>query len=594
MNPLTKLSAKNQLLILFMILISPVFVLNWYANKKATDILKNQMTDAYVELIKQNHEIINRDLDTIHKITTAIIKDPLTQQMAYNANETTYQRVLKYSEMDRMLAGISAGVDGAETIAYSFVAVDPNRDYFFAPSYRHANRGVFFVSEDDMPDWYLEAINLKGIGILRVIDNFGSRPRKTLAFIRAVNDVRGGLPIGVLVATHVETQIAASLNKVLLPEGKIMLTDMHNTLLVGTDDSDMGSTVELPPMHAKEPYSETLEWIEADAIYIVHNDYAQRHRLVYEIPTVTLTRKQNELRWSIQTTSAVYFVLCFLVMLYFLRSLIQPLHKMALFFKSYEPGKIFSVPSKANRQDEVGVLIHSINGMTRRLKALIEDKYIMEIKEKETQLQLLYEQINPHMLYNTLESIYWKSSLKGDTETAEMIKDLSKLMKIGLSRGKDLIRMEEELQHAKAYVRLQQKRFDYRFKVTWDIREEVLPYLIPKITLQPIIENAIIHGIRNMGEDGELIVSAWQEQHRWMVRIEDNGFKEVDLDAIRNLLAAEHVQSASGYGIRNVNRRIQMHFGESYGLHYAKREPQGIAVTITLPIQTGQGTDKGE
>ena len=144
MNPLTKLSAKNQLLILFMILISPVFVLNWYANKKATDILKNQMTDAYVELIKQNHEIINRDLDTIHKITTAIIKDPLTQQMAYNANETTYQRVLKYSEMDRMLAGISAGVDGAETIAYSFVAVDPNRDYFFAPSYRHANRGVFF------------------------------------------------------------------------------------------------------------------------------------------------------------------------------------------------------------------------------------------------------------------------------------------------------------------------------------------------------------------------------------------------------------------------------------------------------------------
>ena len=594
LNPLTRLNAKTQLLIWFIVLVLPVFLLNWYADEKATDLLKNQMTDAYIELIRQNHEIIERDLDSIHKMTTAIIQDARMQQMADRPGETTSERVRKYSDLDRMLAGIATGLDGAETIAYSFMKADPNGDYDFAPSYRHTRRGVFFVAPGEAPEWFQEAIRMKGRSFLRVIDNFGPGRSKTLAFIRAVNDIRLGQPIGVLIATNVEAQLNASLNKVLLPKGKIVLTDMRNALLAGTDGAELGATAQLPPMRPVASHRGTLEWMDDDAIYIANINYAQQHQLVYEIPIHTLTRKQNELRWMIQTTSAVYFVLCLLVMFYFLRSLVQPLHNMAQFFKSYEPGKIFPVFQRGYRKDEVGVLANSMHGMTKRLKALIEEKYVMELREKETQLQLLYEQINPHLLYNTLESIYWKSSLQGDAESAEMIKDLSKLMKIGLSRGKDLIRMEEECEHAKAYVSLQQKRYNYGFQVTWDIPDDVLRLLIPKITLQPIIENAIVHGIRNMGDDGELIVTARLERHHWEIRVEDNGYKEADLDAIRKLLDAGDDPPVAGYGIRNVHRRIRMHFGEAYGLRYDKREPQGIAVTITLPIRPDSEATRGD
>jgi len=130
--------------------------------------------------------------------------------------------------------------------------------------------------------------------------------------------------------------------------------------------------------------------------------------------------------------------------------------------------------------------------------------------------------------------------------------------------------------------------------VTWDIPDDVLRLLIPKITLQPIIENAIVHGIRNMGDDGELIVTARLERHHWLIRVEDNGYKEADLDAIRKLLAAGDDPPVAGYGIRNVHRRIRMHFGEAYGLRYDKREPQGIAVTITLPIRPDSEATRGD
>lgn len=132
------------------------------------------------------------------------------------------------------------------------------------------------------------------------------------------------------------------------------------------------------------------------------------------------------------------------------------------------------------------MLLGAVQDMANRLNALIRDKYLMEIREKEAQLQILYQQINPHLphlLYNTLECIYWKSALEGQSDTAEMIKELSKLMKIGLSRGRELITLAEELEHAKAYTVLQQKRYEYGFRMTWNIADDTLDVLIPQITL---------------------------------------------------------------------------------------------------------------
>lgn len=229
------------------------------------------------------------------------------------------------------------------------------------------------------------------------------------------------------------------------------------------------------------------------------------------------------------------------------------------------------------------MLIASTYDMARRLNSLIMYKYQMEIKQKESQLQLLYQQINPHLLYNTLESIYWKSSLEGNMESAEMIKELSKLMKISLSRGRELITLEEELEHASAYIKLQQHRYDYVFAVIWNIAPETKSNLIPKITLQPLIENAIIHGVKNMDEDGEIIITSVLQNDRILITIEDNGYKQVDYKAIDLVLNDESPNPVSGYGIRNINQRVHLHFGPDYGISYGPRAAGGTVVTVTLP-----------
>jgi two-component system sensor histidine kinase YesM len=278
-------------------------------------------------------------------------------------------------------------------------------------------------------------------------------------------------------------------------------------------------------------------------------------------------------------------------MAYFWRSLMSPLRKLAMFARSHEPGKPLSDVRTRERNDEVGVLIYSVHNMANRINDMIHEQYSLEIKQKESQLQLLYQQINPHLLYNTLESIYWKSSLEGHSGSAEMIKDLSKLMRISLSRGRELITIEEELEHAKAYASLQQKRYEYGYTIRWAIEEDVLSCLIPKITLQPLIENAIIHGVINMGEDGEILVSASGNEGCVQLTVEDNGYKPADIADINRLLEDSDPEAGSGYGIRNVHKRIQLHFGSDFGLRYEARMPEGTRVIVVIPKRAAEADD---
>ncbi|MBW7455143.1 histidine kinase [Paenibacillus sepulcri] len=591
-NPLTKISVKQQLLLLLLVMVSPVLLLHWYGNVRAEQILKRHVTNAYTELNKQNFALINRDIDSVKNTTYSIIQNSITQKFAQKQNESSYDRLNKYTEMEKLLAGYSTGVNGGEAIYYNFYVYDPNNDFSFAAQLPLAQSGVYFLSASNKPNWYEEAVLNKGSGSLQVIDAYvGINKQKTLAYVRAVNSIyqRNDL-LGVLVVTKMDKKIGESLNSVSLPDGKIYFTDDHNQVLTSTEKGLINEEILLPPEYAKlTDTSGVTNFIDSDLIYVVNTNESLKQKLIYKIPVRSLLQQQSELKHVILYITVVYTVFVLMGMVYFWRSFMTPLQKLATFVRSYEPGKLVPMTPGKGRNDEVGVLISSMYDMARRLNTFIHYKYKMELKQKETQLQILYQQIDPHLLYNTLESIYWKISLEGSTESAEMVKELAKLMKIGLSRGRELIRLEEELEHAAAYIKLQQPRYEYEFQVIWNLDERIHDVLIPKITLQPLIENAIIHGIKNMGEDGEIMISTFDRGNTVMIRIEDNGYKEVNYEAIDRLLNEEEAQPSLGYGIRNIHQRIQLHFGRPYGLHYQRREIEGTAVTIVFPKTYEEG-----
>ncbi|RKP55078.1 sensor histidine kinase [Cohnella endophytica] len=594
-NPLTRMNVRQQLILLFLVLVSPVFILNWYANTKAEGILKEHVTSAYEELNKQNHFLINRDIDTVSRIMTTIIQNPITQSMIKtDREETDFERVVKYGEMNTMLGSNSVGLFGGEAVYYFLFVYDPDNNYQFAPAIpdidkQNNNSSVFFYSDLMKTPWIEDALKAKGKGVLALIDNFGPKAnQETLAYLRAVNSITNGKSVvGVLVATKMDKKIEESFSTVSLPEGgQIYLTDWSNRVLASTDNT-MGQVLKLPQgMDTDSSMEETTNTITDDAIYVVHTKYAINQKLVYTIPIKSLLQQQSALKQVIQTISIVYSLFAIVVMMYFWRSLMSPLRKLAMFARSHEPGKPLARAPQRERNDEVGVLIYSVHNMANRINDMIHNQYDMEIRQKESQLRLLYQQINPHLLYNTLESIYWKSSLEGNTGSAEMIKELSKLMRISLSRGRELITIEEELEHATAYTSLQQKRYEYGFAIRWEVSDEVTGNLIPKITLQPLIENAIIHGVMNMGDDGEIIVRVRPDGGNVCITVEDNGYKEVDYAAINGVLRDDPSESSSGYGIKNVNKRIQLHFGNHYGLRYEAREPEGTRVVVLIPKRT--------
>ncbi|WP_379131889.1 sensor histidine kinase [Paenibacillus sp. sgz500958] len=590
-KPLVKLNVKQQLILLFLVMITPILIMNIYGNMKAEQILKLHVTNAYMELNKQNFTIINRDIETVTKITTTVIQNPIMQQLNMSGSDPVLERVKRYETMEKLLGSYSQEVERKDGVYYSLYVYDPNDYYFFAPNFPQVKKAaVYFFSKGEEPYWFKQAVEKKGRGYLMYMQKLSPQAEnmKTLTYVRAVNNIyKGTETIGVLVVTKMDSKIAESLKTISLPDGEIYLTDSTNRVLASTTDAT-GEIISLPASVEDGDPEGISNGITSDFIYVVNNNHALGQKLIYKIPVKALLQQQSEIKRVIQYISVAYSLFGIIIITYFWRSLMTPLQKLAFFVRKYEPGNRVPETPRRSSNDEVSVLIASTYDMARRLNGLITYKYQMELKQKESQLQLLYQQINPHLLYNTLESIYWKSSLEGNIESAEMIKELSKLMKISLSRGRELITLEEELEHVTAYIKLQQHRYDYVFKVFWYIDPEAKSYLIPKITLQPLVENAIIHGVKNMDEDGEITISAVVQEEMILICIEDNGYKPVDYEAIDRLLNDEKPDPLIGYGIRNINQRIQLHFGPDYGISYRQRTEGGTIVFVRLPKSLNQ------
>ncbi|MEI0739736.1 sensor histidine kinase [Paenibacillus sp. JTLBN-2024] len=589
-NPLTKMNVKQQMILLFLVLVIPLFILNSYGNGKAGQVLKRHVTNAYIELNKQNFKLISRDIETINKVTSTVLQNAMIQQLSTAGDETILTRVKNYEKIEVMLNTYSQETDEREPLYYSLYVYDPDNAYFSPLLPGIEKVGAVFLFEREGKAGMVRRSRLPQRERLFEADGSsfasvkGQKDQQTLLYVRAINNIYKGGTIGVLAVSNVDARIGESLKTVSLPEGEIYFTDWNNHILTTTEQGRTG-VLDLPP--ELDPGNSAIgvkDVITKDFIYVADYNYALQQKLIYKVPVKALLQQQNEIKRVILVISIAYFIVGLIIILYFWRSLMTPLQKLVFFVRRYEPGQIVPQTPLRKRNDEVSVLISTIYDMARRLNDLIHYQYAMDLKQKEFQLSLLYQQINPHLLYNTLESIYWKSMMEGNTTSAEMIKDLSKLMKISLSRGRELITLEEELEHATAYIKLQQNRYDYAFRVEMDVPEHLYSVHIPKITLQPLIENAIIHGIKNMGEDGEIRIAAEERRGVLYIRISDNGFKPVDYETIRKVLGDDSPNPAKGYGIRNIHQRLQLHFGPEYGLAYEAREGGGTTVTVSLQI----------
>lgn len=234
--------------------------------------------------------------------------------------------------------------------------------------------------------------------------------------------------------------------------------------------------------------------------------------------------------------------------------------------------------------DEIGKLMDSFNYMVKRISILIEEQYQTGKEIKNAELKALQAQINPHFLYNTLDLINWKAIDNDVPEIGVLAQSLAKFYKLSLNKGKDIVSIEDEINHIWNYVQIQNFRFDNRINLFVEIDSSFYRYRILKIMLQPIVENSIIHGIleNRSRQEGVIKISSRVENGAIVLSVEDNGIG-MSAEKAAEILADESAVDAPGYGIRNINRRIKLFYGQQYGLTYHCAPGQGALVEIRIP-----------
>ena len=235
--------------------------------------------------------------------------------------------------------------------------------------------------------------------------------------------------------------------------------------------------------------------------------------------------------------------------------------------------------------DEVGELIDNYNYMISKMSVLIDEQYKLGKEVKNAELKALQSQINPHFLYNTLDMINWMAQKNMNKEISLAVKNLAKFYKLSLNKGKDITTIRNEVEHSKLYVNLQNMRYDNRITLITKLDESLMNCSIPKITFQPIIENSINHGILGRGmENGSILISGYISQNNLIIQISDDGIG-IEKEVLPLILKENNLQTkGSGYGLKNINQRIKLLYGESYGLSFTSNYGFGTTVEITLPV----------
>lgn len=236
---------------------------------------------------------------------------------------------------------------------------------------------------------------------------------------------------------------------------------------------------------------------------------------------------------------------------------------------------------------EVQHLGKSVQDMKFRIKGLMQDIVSEHEEKRKSEFDSLQAQINPHFLYNTLDIIVWQIENEKQSEAVHTVTALARFFRLSLGKGKNIVTVKDEIDHVKNYLMIQHMRFKNKFDYEFDIAEDVLELPSLKLMLQPLVENAIYHGMEFMDGDGMIMVKAWREEDELYLSVADNGLGMTE-DKVEMILTGESTSGngrGSGIGVKNVNERIKLYFGEAYGLTIDSEPDEGTTVIIHLPAK---------
>jgi len=437
-----------------------------------------------------------------------------------------------------------------------------------------------------------EIIALRGGFVWNIgeIINFDGSSTNVFSMIRVVNDMYNTPNKLAIMKINVDEKELANIysDKIMGKQGDFFIVDGENRIISSMDKGRLGQDLNfnLDAAGQKDAKMGYFQTVIGDQDYLVTYYLIDdlNYTLLNLVPLRELLKENTVIPKTMLEVAGISFIVCVLIALLFSINVLRPLKNMRLQMQKVE-NEDFDVAVRFRGNDEIAMLGRSFTKMSARLKELINQVYITKIKQKEAELSALETQINPHFLYNTLDTIYWMSRMEKAFETSKLIEALAKLFRLSLNNGKELIQLRDEVDHLKNYLIIQKKRYGDAINFNLDVEEDLLDSTVVKLVLQPLVENAIIHGIEKKEGTGNIFVTIKRVAENLIYEIKDDG-KGVDVNEINQLLTVVG-DSNRGFGIKNINDRLELYFGEQYGIQFSSENGEGTTVTVTQPYIKG-------
>jgi two-component system sensor histidine kinase YesM len=293
-----------------------------------------------------------------------------------------------------------------------------------------------------------------------------------------------------------------------------------------------------------------------------------------------ILRPINTLQSSILLMSIITGLVAFVAAFFISRSIPNKINNLSRALQSVQNGD-FSISLPIVSTDEIGELTASFNYMTVKLSQMAAEQYDLGVQAQKSEFLALQSQINPHFLYNTLDMIHWAAIERESQEISNIVIALSRFYKLSLGDGTSFVKVKDEVEHIRLYLSIMRQRFDNEFSFSLDIKPDILECVVVKIILQPIVENSVLHGIsQNTPKHGHIWISAYREGDDILFIIRDDGVG-IPEEKLKNLLNDD----GAGYGVRSIDRRIKLYYGDTYGLTCQSEPNTGTTTTIRVPYQ---------
>ena len=571
-------SLQRQLLISMALLIAvPLLLMTVVGNMFYARGIDEQATEFSAEMLEEVHSNIDASVRAVDQVIEYLSRDEdvlsfLRLEDAYSpgrieAETLARRRMRSFIDINQSLIG-------------GILVAGENELYASNELYRVTR---YPLNQDA---WYQGAVAADGARVL-ISRPIGRNIRSyrvlstndIVSVVRAVKDPNTGALLGVICADMLTGEIEQRVRSVKLGKSGYVFVQDEGGEIVYAPVNDTVYRVRAQ----RTPSVQAIDG-ERYQLLLAHSDVTGWDTVGVFHMGETLEPVQALRRYTLLVALASVALAIF-VSQSFSSRFTRPITRLARLMGEAERGNLDVSFDARGASGEIAQLGQSFNSMIAKLKELLQLVVKEQREKRRAEIRTLQAQINPHFLYNTMDTIRWMAEEHQAPEIAETVSALTRLFRISLSRGREVIPLSEEAEHVRSYLYIQKVRYEDKLNYAIDIPDSLGHLMVNKLILQPLVENAIYHGIKQKRGPGHIAVSARREGGALVFTVSDDGagMSPEACEALNRQLSDENALPESGYGIFNVNNRIRLSYGKAYGLRYAINAQGGVTVTLTCP-----------